>query len=174
VKTRILGADGRKLLAALGLHLDRLIDLSGARGASVKGDDLFLEPTRILPPPLITGRLRSIRVEGNLLVQEFARLPDDTVFDGSARPDTTAANYIDFRGGRLRFGRLTMANTDLQIVDADSRDPFDLYLARYNRQLVAGTSRTLPNLGLRVIMPDYHTLAPPRSAAATGGTTATH
>jgi hypothetical protein len=27
--------------------------------------------------------------------------------------------------------------------------------ARYENQLVAGTSRTLPNLGLRVLMPDY-------------------
>ncbi|NUO65576.1 MAG: hypothetical protein HOQ12_16360 [Gemmatimonadaceae bacterium] len=158
-KTRILGVDGEKLLHALGLHLDRLLDLSGARGASVKGDDLFLEPTKILPPPAITGRLASIRVEGDELVQEFERLPDDSVFDGYARPDSAARNYIFFRGSQLRFGKLLMTDTDLQIVDADERDPFDLYLKEYNKQLTAGTSRTLPNLGLRVLMPDYRAVA---------------
>ena len=158
-KTPILGVDGEKLLHALGLHLDRLLDLSGARGASVKGDDLFLEPTKILPPPAITGRLASIRVEGDELVQEFERLPDDSVFDGYARPDSAARNYIFFRGSQLRFGKLLMTDTDLQIVDADERDPFDLYLKEYNKQLTAGTSRTLPNLGLRVLMPDYRAVA---------------
>ena len=158
-RTRILGVNGEKLLHALGLHLDRLLDLRGAHGASVKGDDLFLEPTEILPPPAIAGRLASIRVEGDELVQEFVRLPEDTVFDGYARPDSAARNYIFFRGSRLRFGKLLMSDTDLEIVDADERDPFDLYLREYARQLTAGTSRTLANEGLRVLMPDYRTVA---------------
>ncbi|HET7456207.1 MAG TPA: hypothetical protein VFJ74_01045 [Gemmatimonadaceae bacterium] len=175
VRTRILGADGDKLLRAFGLHLDGLIDLRKARGVSVRGNDLLLAPTLILPPPAIAGRLRAIRVEGSLLVQEFERLADDSVFDGGARPDSAAPNFVDFRGGRLRFGRLTMTRTDLQIVDADSRDPLDLYLARYSRQLVAGTSRTLPNDGLRVLMPDYHALgAPPAAAAAATTVTVAH
>ena len=164
-RTRILGVNGEKLLHALGLHLDRLLDLRGAHGASVKGDDLFLEPTEILPPPAITGRLASIRVEGDELVQEFVRLPDDSVFGGYARPDSAARNYIFFRGSRLRFGKLLMSDTDLEIVDADERDPFDLYLKEYNRQLTAGTSRTLPNLGLRVLMPDYRAVAAPPQVA---------
>lgn len=158
-KTRILGVNGEKLLHALGLHLDKLLDLRGAHGASVKGDDLFLQPTEILPPPAISGRLASIRVEGSEVVQDFVVLPDDSIFAGYARPDSAAPNYIFFRGGQLRFGKLLMSDTDLQIVDADSRDPFDLYLKEYNKQLTAGTSRTLPDLGLRVLMPDYRTVA---------------
>jgi peptide/nickel transport system substrate-binding protein len=101
----------------------------------------------------------------NPTIQDFVRLADDSVFDGSARPDSAAANLINFHGGRLRFGKLTMTDTDLEIVDADARDPLDLFLARYTRQLVAGTSRTLPNLGLRVLMPDYRAVAGPTSAA---------
>jgi hypothetical protein len=154
-KTRILGIDGEKLMHALGLHLDKLLDLSGAHGVTVVGNDLLLEPTEILPPPAISGRLTSIRVEGDEIVQTFAHLPDDSVFDGSARPDTVAPNFIYFRGGELRFGKLLMRDTDLEILDADSRDPFDLDLDQYARQLVAGTSRTLANQGLRVVMPDY-------------------
>jgi hypothetical protein len=119
---------------------------------------------------VIEGRLAGIRVERGMLVQEFAALPDDSVFAGYARPDSAASNYIFFRGGRLRFGKLLMTDTDLQIIDADARDPFDLNLEQYNRQLVAGTSRTLPNLGLQVMMPDYRTVGRPAPtvAGATG------
>lgn len=167
IATKMLGIDGGALLHALGLHLDKLLDLSGARGISVKGDDLFLEPTKILPPPGITGRLSSIRVDGNLLVQDFVRLPDDSVFEGSARPDSAAMNYINFHGGRLQFGKLLMSDTDLQIVDADERDPLDLNLAEYAKQLVAGSSHTLADQGLRVLMPDYRAVkrGPPAVAA---------
>lgn len=169
VRTRILGVDGAKLLHALGLHLEDLVDLSGSRGASVRGDDLLLAPTEILPPPGIQGRLASIRADGSVLVQEFVHLPEDSVFDGAARPDSAAANFINFHGGQLQFGKLLMTDTDLQIIDADERDPLDLYLARYSRQLVAGTSRTLPSLGLRVVMPDYRVVAAARPQAAAVG-----
>jgi len=152
---RIFGVDGQKLLHALGLHLSKLLDLSGSRGAAVVGDDIYLDVSRAVPPPSIVGRLASVRVEGNEIVQEFVRTPDDSMFGSFVRPDTSARNFVYFRGGGLRFGKLLMSDTDLQINDADSRDPFDMYLVRYAKQLVAGTSRTLPNQGLQVVMPDY-------------------
>ena len=58
----------------------------------------------------------------------------------------------------LTFGKLTMKGTELQIVDADSRDPFDFFLDHYNEQLVAGYSKNLPDKGLVVQMPDYDKL----------------
>ena len=158
-RSRILGLNGLKLLGALHTRLDKLLDLRGARGVTAKGNDLYLEPTRILPPPAIEGRLASIAVEGPDVVQTFVTLPDDSVFARSVRPDSEATNELYFRGGQLRFGKLLMTDTDLQIVDADPRDPFDLYLDRYQRQLVAGTSRTLETQGLRVVMPDYRAVA---------------
>ena len=160
-KTRILGIDGAKLMRALGLNLGKMLDLRGAKGVAVVGNDLLLEPTRILPPPAIDGRLASIGVEGDVIVQTFVRLPDDSVFDHYARPDTAASNFIYFRGGQLRFGKLLMSDTDLNIIDADERDAFDLDLDQYARQLSAGTSRTMPNQGLRVIMPDFRQVASP-------------
>jgi hypothetical protein len=158
-KSRILGVNGLKLLGALHTHLDELLDLRGARGATVKGNDFYLEPTKILPPPAIAGRLASIRVEGSDLVQSFVTLADDSIFRRYARPDSEAVNEVYFRGGQLRFGKLLMTDTDLQIVDGDARDPLDLNLERYARQLVAGTSRTLASGGLRVVMPDYRTVS---------------
>jgi hypothetical protein len=155
---RILGVDGLALMHALGLHLSDMLDLSGSRGAQVVGDDIYLDPSKILPPPAIDGRLASIRVEGNALVQEFVRLPDDSLFGAYVRPDSTVPNLVYFRGGELRFGRLTMHDTDLLIVDRDVRDPLDLYLDQYAKQLIAGASRTLPNLALRVEFPDFSDL----------------
>ncbi|HUQ79515.1 MAG TPA: hypothetical protein VM076_00180 [Gemmatimonadaceae bacterium] len=154
-KVRVLGVNGSSLLHALGLRLDDLLDLSGSMAARVKGDDIYLDPMKILPPPAIAGRLTSVRVEGDAMVQEFAIQPDDSVFTRYARPDSVAPNYLFFRGGRLRFGRLEMRDTNLQILDLDPSDRFDLFLAEYTKQLVAGYSRNRPNLTLQAFLPDY-------------------
>ena len=157
---RMLGINGLKLLHALRLHLDDMIDLSGSQGATVKGDDIYLDPKKILPPPAIAGTLASARVEGHEVVIEFEDTPEDSVFGRYVLPDSSSPNFVYFRGAQLQFGKLLMDDTDLQIVDADPTDPLDLNLEDYARQLVAGTSRTLPNMGLRVEMPDYDALGP--------------
>ena len=161
-RTRILGINGAALMKALGLQLDDLLNLDKAHGAVVDGNDILLEPTTILPPPAIEARLESIGVVGDELVQTFVTTPLDSIFERYIQPDSTQPNFVYFRGGRLRFGKLEMIDTDLHIVDADPRDPFDLYLAKYNRQLVAGTSRNLETYGLRVTMPDYADLGAPQ------------
>jgi hypothetical protein len=63
-----------------------------------------------------------------------------------------------YRGGTLRFGKLTMADTDLLLVDADQKDPFDFSPERYNDQLVAGYSKNTRAHGLIVYMPDLNDL----------------
>lgn len=168
-KVRVLGVNGESLLHALGLRLDDMLDLSKSTAARVKGDDIYLDPTKILPPPAISGRLTSVRVEGDALVQEFAKLPEDSLFDGYARADSAAPNYLFFRGGRLRFGRLEMRDTELQILDLDPSDPFDLFLAEYNKQLTAGYSRNRPNLSLQAFFPDYNDLGKPVAMPVASG-----
>jgi hypothetical protein len=154
-KLRILGVDGLALMHALGLHLDKMMDLSKAHGASVKDDDIFLDPLAIIPPPFVDGKLSGVHIQGNLLVQDFVRTADDTIFGTFVKPDSDAHNFIYFRGGQLRFGKLTMTDTDLLIRDDDERDPFDLYFPEYNKQLVAGHTKNMPNFGLRTWMVDY-------------------
>ena len=156
LKIKMLGVNGEKLLHALGLHLDKILDLTGSRGAAVDRDDLLLDPIQMIPPPTVQGRLASVRVEGGRVSQTFVRTADDSVFTTRIRVDSTAHHYVYFRGGQLRFGKLLMTDTDLLIADADDSDPLDLYMAKYNTQLVAGLTHTLPNLGLRVSMPDYN------------------
>ena len=64
-----------------------------------------------------------------------------------------------YHGGTLRFGKLTMVETDLQLIDANPRNAFDFSPEKYNEQLVAGYSKNTPNHGLMVFMPDLSDVA---------------
>jgi hypothetical protein len=165
-RLRIFGVNGLRLMHSLGLHLEKFMDLGKARGASVKGDDIYLDPLQIIPPPMIEGKLTSVRIDGALMIQEFARTEADTVFGTFVKPESDAHNFIYFRGGSLRFGRLTMTDTDLLIRDLNETDPFDVFFSQYNRQLVAGHTDNLANYGLRAWMVDFGKLeqVPARTA----------
>ena len=52
-----------------------------------------------------------------------------------------------------------MTDADMQLIDADARDPFDFFPARYEAQLIAGYSRNTHRHGLQVFMPDYARVA---------------
>ena len=112
---------------------------------------MILYPERIIPPPQIRGRVTAVKVEQDQIVQSFGQTARPL-----SLPNPDAANYMYFKDGTLRFGELTMTNLDLEIIDADPKDPFDFYLERYNDQLVAGDSKNRPDYGLTVFMPDYH------------------
>jgi hypothetical protein len=162
VKTRAAGIPATKLLDVFGVELDDLIRVRAGRGITVRDNDLFLAPSQMLPSPAVRGRVASATVRGGRL---HLILGDPSV--AGARPSAPRENYIWFRGGQIRFGRLTMTDTDLRLIDADRRDPFDFYAERYNDQLVAGYSRNTPTGALRTYMPDYEDLSrgrlpPPR------------
>ena len=150
--TKILGLPMDKVMKGLGLALDEIINLRKAKGASLVGNDILLDPEKILPPPAIEGRLTSVRVEGDQVVQVFGPTP------GAAPtlvpPDTAARNYMLYRGGQLRFGKLLMLDAEMQIVDLDPGDPFTFDPDRYKPQLVAGYLRMLDGGGLEVSMRD--------------------
>jgi hypothetical protein len=156
VETRIFNVDGTGLMQALGITLEKLLDLSKAKGASVQGNDILLAPDSIVPPPTIEGHVTAIRVEGDQVVQIFG---DSTAwhkaFSAPSLPDPKAPNYMYYGGGTLRFGKLIMLDADMQIVDPDTSDLFDFDIDHYNVQLVAGYSRTMPDGGLEVFMPDF-------------------
>jgi hypothetical protein len=142
------------LLHLFGEDLSKLINLNEARGVRVQGDDILMFPDRMLPAPHIKGRIADVHVEGENIVQIFGGGRKTPLMPLPAR----AANYIYHRGGTLRFGKLTMADADLEIVDETPATPFDFSLADYNRQLVAGYSKNTPSHGLVVRMPDFGTL----------------
>jgi hypothetical protein len=89
-----------------------------------------------------------VRIEGNRIVQTF----------GLSRPAHATGetkNYMHYKGNVLRFGRFTMTNTDLRLIDADPADPFEFSPGDYVRQLVAGYSKNAPDGSLTVYMPDF-------------------
>lgn len=135
----------KTLMSLLGIHISGLISQRKVRGVRAEKDDLLLNPEEMLPLPRIQGHLTSVQVAGNAIVEHF----------GGRIPDLAPGNYMDYRGGRFRFGRLTMNDADMELIDMDQHDPFDFYLARYKEQLVAGYTKTTPAFGLRVFMPDY-------------------
>ena len=61
-----------------------------------------------------------------------------------------------YRGAQLRFGKLTMSDTDLVLIDMDPQDPFDFLFEHYKEQLVAGYTKTTPDFGLCVFMRDFN------------------
>jgi hypothetical protein len=150
VKTRTAGVPTTKLMDAFGVELDDLIRVRAERGIAIRDNDLFLEPSRMLTNPNVRGRVASASVRGGRL-QLILGNPEVA----AARPSEPRQNYLWFHGGRISFGRLTMTNSDLRLIDVDRADPFDFFAERYNEQLVAGYSRSQPDGSLRTYVPDY-------------------
>jgi hypothetical protein len=152
------GVPVKGILDLFGLKMDDLMKLPVGSGMKTDGDDLLIDVTALMPPPKTEGRVQSVSIAGGLLTMHLVGAGAPT-----GRPDTlplpSAKNYIYFYGGTIRFGKLTMTNADMQLIDADPRDPFDFSPPHYEKQLVAGYSRNTPRKGLQVYMPDYGDLA---------------
>jgi hypothetical protein len=159
---KVIGVNVRGLMRFFGVHVAGLITLRPGYGARIDQDDFLLDPTGILPPPRIQGRLSAIQVEPGRIAQTFGGADSTAPLHP---PDGAASNYMYFRGGTLRIGKLTMADADLEILDDDSSNPFDFSLNHYNDQLVAGYSKNTADRGLIVHMPDFRTLGTGASAA---------
>jgi hypothetical protein len=154
---KVLGISVKGLMQRFGIELDNLVKVRPGRGVEIAGDDFLLAPAGLLPPPRIDGRLTTVSVGTNEIRQVFG--PSGKEKPRQLHPNNPAArNYMYYRGSILRFGKLTMADADLQIVDADPKDPFDFSLAHLNQQLVAGESHNQPDFGLITRMPDYDDL----------------
>jgi hypothetical protein len=147
------GVPVNPLLKVLRLQTDDLMRVDPGHGIRVEGNDLLLDVSELLPPPGFHGQLTSVRVDRDALVQVFG-----TGTPRPISPAATAKNHIYWRGGQLAFGKLTMTDTDLELVDDDLRDVFDFSVDHWNEQLVAGYSKTTGDRGLRAHMPDYNDL----------------
>ena len=143
------------LMKLFGLDMAKMINTRNTKGFTVDDNDVILDPTLMLPPPKMRGRITAIRVQGDEIVQTF----------GNEKPGLAAAlrhsNYIAYHGGVVRFGRLTMTDTDMRLIDADPSDPFDFFPDHYKDHLVAGYSKTTASGGLLVYVPDYNKISKP-------------
>jgi len=147
------GVPVNPLLKAFGLGLDDLLKVEPGRGVSVDHNDLLLEPSRLLPPPAMHGTITAVRIERDMMVQVFGSGAPQ-----SLSPPAMSKNHIYWRGGQLTFGKLTMADTDLELVDDDPNDAFDFSVDKWNAQLTAGYSKVTPQRGLKAHMVDFNDL----------------
>jgi hypothetical protein len=157
------------LLDFFGLDLDKLLKVRSESPMQVSGDDLLLDPERALPPPRIRGKLTKAWIADGLVYEQFG----GEKATHSLTPSVASRNFMYYRGGTLRFGKLTMVDADLLLVDDDPKDPFDFSPAQYKDQLVAGYSKNTPANGLVTHMPDLSDITKrgaPKPAASTRAT----
>ena len=162
---KVLGMNAAGLMRFFHVRIGGLITLQPGHGASIDQDDFILDPAGMLPPPALRGRLTAIGTAGGRIVQTFGAA-DGKEIAPLHRQGSTAPNYMYFHGNTLRFGKLTMSQTDLEIVDKDPSNPFDYDPERYIDHLVAGWSQSTESGGLIVHMPDLKLL--PNATGAAG------
>src|SRR5262249_19710650 len=124
----------------------------GIPGMEVSENDIVIDTEKILPAPHIHGHLTGVHVVN----------PDFEEIYGNAENAVTATkewrNFLQFSGGTIDFGKLTMHRVDLMMIDISNDPWFDLDLEHYQEQLVYGYSRMTAQAGLLIFMPDVDEL----------------
>lgn len=151
------GIPVKGLMNLFGIELEDLIKSTESRGVKVDDNDITLDPELMIPPPRVQGKITAVRIEGDEVIQSFgaANKASGGVTSRSTTSHRRGANFMYYRGGTIRFGKLTMTNADLKLIDQDPKNAFDFSMDHYNRQLVAGYSKSTRSFGLVVFMPDY-------------------
>jgi hypothetical protein len=156
-KIKALGVPVKGLMGLFGIDLGKLIKEGRVSGAQAEGDDLILDLEQMLPPPHIEGKVISVRIEGDNIIQIFGG-PDTKPVK-----NVRAGNYMAYRNNRLRFGKLVMNDVDLTLIDMDPTDPLDFFLDHYKEQLSAGYAKINRDSGLLVYVKDYNKLRPSKA-----------
>jgi hypothetical protein len=151
--TKAVGIPVKPLMKLFGIEMDDMVKVKPGRGVEVVDNDFIIDPSLILPPPRILGRVTAVSLEGDELVLHMGGAEVKRTYEAPV-----SRNHVYFHGGRIRFGKLSMHGADLELIDGDPRDPFKFSVPRYNEQLVAGYSKNTTDLGLRVYMPDIDAL----------------
>ncbi len=145
------------LMNLFGVDLSDLIKSGKVPGVEAGEDSLVLDLAKILPPPHLRGKITAIHAKGDGLLVIFGEP------GRKAEKNMATGNYMAFRESRLRFGKLTMNDSDLVILDMENKDPLDFYLDHYREQLAAGYVKITPGFQLRVYMKDFGKLRGTRS-----------
>jgi hypothetical protein len=156
-KIKAMHVPVKGLMGLFGIDLGGLIKEGKVPGVRAEEDDLILDLEQILPPPHIEGKVVSVRMEGENIIQ---------IFGGSDVPPVKnihSGNYMAYKNNRIRFNKLVMNDADLILIDMDPSDPLDFYLEHYKEQLSAGYTKTTMDSGLRVFIKDFNKLHPARA-----------
>jgi hypothetical protein len=152
---RAAGVLTKGLLDLLGIKLSKVAQPKKQNRFRIEGDDILLPIEALFPPPRISGTLTAVRIEGDSLVQVLgpagARLGD---------PPVASDAYVYFHGGRMQFGKLTMNDVELELLNQKPAPQLDFSLDHYYEQMENGYSKSLPDRGLVGYIPGYAMIAP--------------
>lgn len=157
-KINVLKIPLKGLLGGFHVELSDLVHATSVPGITIADNDIIFDTQRLLPPPHIHGQITSVTV----------RPPDLEIIYGNAPNDEARLaqwhNFLRLNGGSIDFGKLTMHNVDLTMIDA-SKDPwFNLDLVNYQAQIVNGYTRMTAEAGLEIFMPDVDEKAPKKAS----------
>ncbi|MGC1906376.1 MAG: hypothetical protein WA715_21330 [Candidatus Acidiferrum sp.] len=151
------------LMDAFGIEVSDLIKSGKVPGVTAEENDLIFDLQQILPPPHIEGKVTKVRVEPDTIVQTFAA-------DSKAPVDTKPVpklqgNYLALQGNKLRFGKLTMEDSDLILYDVNPVGRLDFFLDHYKEQLAAGYTKISTSYQVRAYIKGYEKLGQTKVAA---------
>jgi hypothetical protein len=148
-KVKALHVPVKGVMRIFGMELASLLNTSKIQGIEVDKNDLIVDLTALLPPPHLEGKISDVKIEGNRIVTYFGA-------GGKSAPTIKEkSNYILLQGHAVRFGKLTMEDTELVILDMNPEDPLDWYQDHYQEQLAAGYTKITTAYGLRSYVKDY-------------------
>lgn len=157
-KIKALHVSVKGLMDLFNVQIADFVKTGKVPGVATDQNDLILDLAQILPAPHIEGKVTAIRFEGDTLVQTFGGAA------GKSVKYLRLGNYMAYHGNTLRFGKLTMDDADMTLIDMDPGDPLDFYLDHYKEQLSAGYAKITSSFGLRVYVKDFDKLHQPQRA----------
>jgi hypothetical protein len=156
-KLSVLKVPFKGLLGAFHVEISDLFQAPDLPGVQVTGNDITFDTQKLLPPPHIRGHLTTVHIANPDLEEIYGDAQDDVERVEQWR------NFLRLRGGTIDFGKLTMHQVDLIMIDISKDAWFDLDLANYQEQLVNGYTRMTPQAGLQIFMPDRREIKPDKS-----------
>jgi hypothetical protein len=161
-KVKALKIPVRGLMDAFGIEIDNLIKSGKVPGVNTEQNDLIFDLEQMLPAPHVEGKVTNVRVEPNAIVQTFST-------DGKSANDNNSApkfpgNYIALRGNNVQFGKLTMEDCDIVLMDMTPADPLDFFLDHYKEQVAGGYTKISASFLIRAYIKDYEKLTQGKDA----------
>lgn len=153
-KLNVLKLPMKGLFGLFHLDLADLLPREPIVGMQLLGNDILFDTVRLLPPPHARGPISDVRLDGDRI---------RILYGGAHGDDARMAqwhNFLQLTGGTVSFGKLTMHDADLTLIDASDDPWFDLDLARYQTQLLYGTIKMTTHAGVEMFMPDLDHLPP--------------
>ncbi|MCX7632141.1 MAG: hypothetical protein N2Z22_02270 [Turneriella sp.] len=142
----------KTLLDAVGLDMEKLMPVPSGRGVTMVGNRIIVEPFTIFPPPQISGFISDMQIHKDGLQLFFS---SKTKVDFPPLPVKDVKNYLYLYQGDVKFGKLTMVDTRLQMVDLSQKNDFDFYLKKYTIPLTQGYSKIQPDGSVVAYIPDF-------------------